>query len=345
MKTKEEKVVRIYREADIGYGYLKYPDDTDRVIKEKAVVALLGESLNPGELKGVDIIEVDGVKYIVGADVYKLGRKPITANENINRAGNIAYKVLALYALAKTNDPSGEKITFLTGLPFQNLDEAENVKSLFQAKHEVVLNGQEITLDIDETIVTSQGLGTFYTLVRQRGGSILQKKILLVDLGFRTINYLPINNGDIDVETVKTNRDLGIQDAYKKIADAINLEFKTNYKFYDVDDLLDKGVPTQDINKGRSFTNILDREYVKEALTAYALDVWNDILDKYGDKYREELEEVVFAGGTSERVRVYLENNRKHFCTFVEEAQDAQVLGYRELLNKIEREREKASAQ
>lgn len=208
----------------------------------------------------------------------------------------------------------------------------------------VILNGREITLDIDETIVTSQGLGTFYTLVRQRGGSILQKKILLVDLGFRTINYLPINNGDIDAETVKTNRDLGIQDAYKKIADAINLEFKTNYKFYDVDDLLDKGVPTQDINKGRAFTNILDREYVKEALTAYSLDVWNDILDKYGDKYREELEEVVFAGGTSERVRDYLENNRKHYCTFVEEAQDAQVLGYRELLNKIEREREKASA-
>lgn len=340
MTTKVD--VYSFRVVDIGYGYLKYPC-VDRVMKEKAVVALLGESLNHGELKGVDVIEVDGVKYIIGTNVYKLGRKPITANENVNRMKNVAYKVLALYALAKTSNQGSNKITLLTGLPFQNLDEADNVKKLFQAKHDVVLNNRHIQLDIDEVIVTSQGLGSFYTLIRQRGRTVLAKKILLVDLGFRTINYLPINNGDIDIETVKTNRDLGIQDAFKKIANDINLEFKTNYKFYDVDDLLDKGVPTQDINKGKGVNKIIDRDYVKRALATYATDVWTDFVDKYGDKYREELEEVIFSGGTSERVREYLESTRKHFCSFIEEAQDAQVLGYAEIASKIERERENSA--
>lgn len=329
---------RVYRTADIGYGYLKYPTDNGEVEKVKAVVALLGESLNPGELKGVDIIEVDGDAYIVGADVYKLGRKPITANENVNRAGNIAYKVLALYALAKTYDPSATHITFLTGLPFQNLDESTKVSDLFEREHTITLNGREITLNIDKTVVMSQGLGSFYSLVRQRGYAALTKKILLVDLGFRTINYIPINNGDIDSDTVKTNRDLGIQDAYKRIADAVNIEFKSNYKFYDVDDLLDKGVPTQDIEKGKTYAKINDREYVKDALVGYARDVWADFTDKYGDGYREELEEVVFSGGTADRVKEYLQSERKHFCTFVDDAQDVQVLGYVEVAQKIEKQ-------
>ena len=328
----------VYRTADIGYGYLKYPTDNGAVEKVKAVVALLGESLNPGELKGVDVFEVDGDAYIVGADVYKLGRKPITANENVNRADNIAYKVLALYALAKTHDPGAESITFLTGLPFQNLDESAKVSELFEREHTVKLNGRAIKLNVSKTVVMSQGLGSFYSLVRQRGYAALTKKILLVDLGFRTINYIPINNGDIDINAVKTNRDLGIQDAYKRIADAVNIEFKTNYKFYDVDDLLDTGVPTQDIEKGKTYTNIVERDYVVDALSSYARDVWTDFADKYGDSYREELEEVVFSGGTAERVQAHLLAARKHYCTFVEDAQDVQVLGYAEVAQKIDKQ-------
>lgn len=341
MKTNSVEIARIYRKADIGYGYLKYPDAEGKVQKEKAVVALLGDSLNAGEAKGVDVLTVDGIEYLIGDAVYKLGRKPITANETVNRAYNVAYKVLALYALAKTYEPA-EKTTLVTGLPFQNLDETDIIKEVLEMSHKVKLNGLELTIDLDEVIVSSQGLGTFYSLVRQRGVAVLRKKILLSDLGFKTSNYLPLNNGDIDVDTVKTNRDLGIQDAYKKIAEAVNVEFKANYRFYDVDDLLDKGVATQTVEKGLSYTPIAEKPYVKEALSAYAHDVWADILDKYGEKYREDLEEVVFAGGTAQRVESYLNEHKKHYCSFVEDAQDVQVLGYGEIAKKVEEQRSKA---
>lgn len=338
MKTKTEK--RVYKVVDIGYGYLKFPKDNE-VHKEKAVVARLTDSLNPGESKGIDVINVDGQDYIVGDAVYKLGRKPMIANEHTGRPQQVAYKVLALYALAKTYDPADTAITFLTGLPFQNLDEADVIKEIFTREHTVILNGREITLDIDEALVSSQGLGTYYSIVRQRGGVILAKKILIVDLGFHTINYLYVNNGDVDVSLVKTNRDLGIQNAYTKIADAVNVEFKKNYKFYDVDDLLDNGVPQHDVDKGNIFVPIIDRPYVQDALAAYAEDVWSDISDKYNDKQREQLDEVIFAGGTAERVKDHLLASKKLYCSIAEDAQDVQVLGYAELANKVEQDRNK----
>lgn len=335
--AKTEKKVS-YEVSDIGYGYLKIPDpnNPEKVIKIKAVVALLGESLNSDGDSKIDVIEVDGVAYVVGDDVYKLGKNPITSHENLNRAQNIAYKVLALYGLAKYGriDIDG-KVGFLTGLPFQNLDEADTVKEVLQKEHTVIFNGKELKIALENVIVTSQGLGTFYSLAAQRGEKIFSKKILIGDLGFGTINWVPLNNGNIDKEFVKTNRDLGIQNAYKKIADAVNLEFKANYKFYDVDDLLDKGVPSQDIERGKFMIPILDRPYVVNAFTAYAQRVWADFEDKYDSKYREELDEVVFAGGTADRVQKYLLDVRKQYCSVMDNPQDAQVLGYQYISDRI----------
>jgi hypothetical protein len=344
-ETKLEEID--FEVIDIGYGYVKRKASLtdDEVKKEKAVVAVLGQSLNSNQdLKGIDIINIDDVDYVVGDDVYKLGKKPITANEHTKRPLNIAYKVLALYAIAKSDNTNCERILF-TGLPYQNLDEAHYIKEVFEKEHPIKLNGKDMTLNIVQSIVTSQGLGTYYTLVKQRGIEVLKKKILLVDLGFGTINYVPLNNGDIDAQTVKTNRDLGIQDAYKKIVDALNLEFKTNYKFYDVDDLLDNGVPLQDLEKGKTYEKINDRSYVKDALLTYATDVWNDIFDKYNTKFREDLDEIVFSGGTAQRVEPYIQEIKKHYCSTMEDSQNAQVLGYAEIAKKIEQESRKAAIQ
>lgn len=183
--------------VDIGYGYLKFIDNSEKVQKTKSVVAERGDSLNGQDAKAVDIITVDGVDYIVGEGVYNLNKQPIVANENVGRADNPAYKVLGLYAVAKTH-PSGGKIVMFTGLPFQNMDEADQVKDLFKGTHDVVLNKKKIKLEIAAVLVSSQGLGTWYSLVKQRGAAILKKKSLLVDIGFRTVNYLPISFGDID---------------------------------------------------------------------------------------------------------------------------------------------------
>lgn len=318
---------------DIGYGYLKFIDREGRVEKNKAVVALLGDSLTESELKNIDIINVDDQDYIVGQAVYKLNKKPITANDNVGRPGHIAYKVLGLYALAKMH--LNEPVTLYTGLPFINMDEADLVKKVFNGKHEVVLNGKPMTIEVNDTKVVSQGLGSFYAIVNQRGGGLLSKKVLLVDMGFRTINYMPLSNGDIDAYWVRTNRELGIQNAYIRIAEEINREFKTNYQFYDVDELLDQGVPRQNLERGKYFEQIADKLYVMESLKAYALDVWNDLISKYPDKYREELDEVIFSGGTSARVMTYLDDTKKHFCSFVEDAQDVQVIGYKIIADKL----------
>ena len=319
---------KLFKTFDIGYGYLKFLADNGIVKKEKAVIALLGESLNEGELsKDIKIITVDGVDYIIGDGVYKLNRKPITANETENRANNIVYKVLGLYALAQSGIPAGEKATILTGLPFMNMDEKEQVVKAFKGVHDIKLNGKAMQLNIEEVLVTPQGLGAFYSLLRQRGTKVLSKKFLLSDLGFHTINHLPIANGDINKETVYTNRDLGIQHAYKTIAAKVNLQFKKNYSFYDVDDLLDNGVEIND-KEGKRFEPIIDFDYVKEALRGYAKDVWEDVVNKYSGAELESFDEIIFSGGTAKRVETYLEEERKYYCSVLDDPQDAQVIGY-----------------
>lgn len=322
------------RIADIGYGYLKFLQDNGIVSKERAVVAKLGESLTDVNIK--NILTVDNEDYIIGNEVYGVSdRKPITANESVKRYENIAYKVLGLYSVAKNHGSNEDKITLITGLPYQNMDEAEQVKKLFQGVHKVKLNGVEMTLNIDRVGVVSQGLGSYYTLLSQRGNIVKSRKMLLVDLGFHTINYMPIDQGGISTNSVKTNRDLGIQAAYLKIVDEVNKEFKTSYKFHDVDRLLDDGVPVQDIDKGKQLIKINDRPYVHEALREYASEVWNDIFDKYNESYREDLEEIVFSGGTAQRVEHFLTETKRSFCTFMENPQDAQALGYFEIAKRI----------
>ncbi|OPA76718.1 hypothetical protein BVG16_16235 [Paenibacillus selenitireducens] len=323
------------RATDIGYGLLKDIDAKGNVCKTRAVVGRLGDSLNPGDTLAADVITIDGVSYVVGDDVYKLGRKPIVANETVDRAHSEAYKVLAMYSFAKRHTEDNEGVSVITGLPFQNLDEAGQIKELFNGDHSILFNGQALIIKIDQTFVVSQGLGTYYSLVKQRGSDILTKRILIVDLGFKTINYLPTTSGEIDTLTVKTARELGIQAAYKKIADAVNLEYKTDYKYYHVDELLDNGVSQQDLDKGKYFEPIKEKSYVKEAFDEYAKSVWADLRDKYSSTFLDELDEVVFGGGTAERVEANLLEHKKHYCSIMDNAQDAQVLGYEEIAKKL----------
>ncbi|MEC0092521.1 ParM/StbA family protein [Paenibacillus macquariensis] len=323
------------RATDIGYGVLKDVDAKGIVCKTRAVVGRLGDSMTPNDTLAADVIMIDGISYVIGDDVYNLGRKPIVANETVNRAQSEAYKVLAMYSLAKRHTVNEEAVTVITGMPYQNLDESDEIKALFNGEHSLTFNGKEITVNVNSTVVVSQGLGTYYTLVKQRGNDIIIKRILVVDLGFKTINYLPIISGEIDALTVKTARELDIQSAYKKIADAVNLEYKTDYKYYHIDDLLDHGVPRQDINTGKIFDPIMDKLYVKDAFDEYAKSVWADLIDKYSGAFMDDLDEVVFGGGTAERVETNLLEHKKHYCTIMDNAQDAQVLGYAEIAKKL----------
>lgn len=323
------------RPTDIGYGLVKEVDLKGKVNKFRSVVGRLGDSIDMGNSVAADVIVIDGVSYVVGDDVYKLGRKPIVANETVSRAKEEAYKVLAMYSLAKRHQDNDGGVTVITGLPYQNLDEAEEVKAIFEGVHEVILNGTKLSIKVDQTIIVSQGLGTYYTLVKVRGSDIMSKRILITDLGFKTINYLPISGGEIDALTVKTSRELGIQSAYKKIADAVNLEYKTDYKYYHVDELLDVGVPRQDVDKGKYFECITEKPYVLEAFDEYAKSVWTDLIDKYSSAFLDDLDEVVFGGGTAERVKLHLLKFKKHYCSIMENAQDAQVLGYDEIIKKL----------
>lgn len=323
------------RATDIGYGLLKETDGNGVVNKTRAVVGRLGDSIDQDHSNRVDVIVIDGISYVVGDDVYKLGRNPIVANETVRRAQSEAYKVLAMYSLAKRHKEGEGSVSVITGLPYQNLDESDEIKTLLNGEHTFAFNGKELTLNVAETVVVSQGLGTYYILVKQRGGDIIIKRILIVDLGFKTINYLPIISGEIDALTVKTARELGIQSAYKKIADAINLEYKTDYKYYHIDDLLDHGVPRQDINTGKIFEPITDKQYVKDAFDEYAKSVWADLIDKYSGAFMDDLDEVVFGGGTADRVKTNLLEHKKHYCTIMDNAQDAQVLGYEEIAKKL----------
>lgn len=322
------------RTLDIGYGYLKDVSPMGEVIKTRAVVGRLGSTIDPSSRVAADVIMVDGTSYVVGEDVHALGLDEIVANESVGRANSIAYKVLALYSLAKRHN--GEPVRVLTGLPFINMSEAQEVKDLLTQTHEVIFNGRAMSITVERTNVVAQGLGTFYTLVKQRGEGILKKRILIVDLGFRTSNYLPINSGEIDSSTVKTTPQLGIQKAYIDLANAINKEFKTAFRYYEVDSLLDGGVPQQSAEEGKYFVDIKDREYVREAFTKYASDVWDDLHMLYSDKFLDALDEIVFAGGTADRTSEYLKASpKKRYCTFMENSQDAQVLGYEDIVTRV----------
>lgn len=317
--------------ADIGYGYLKIFNGSGDVETDFSVVAKLGKAEVPEDY---EVLKVDGVEYVVGESVYKLGLDPITANESANRADNIAYKVLGLYALAKGYEPDQGAVTFLTGLPYQNFrspEEVKSVKELFQGSHIIEFKRKEIKIDIDEVLIVSQGVGACFTLSAQRPKDYLNKKMLLVDLGFNTVNYFPISGGALNMDTAKSNRDLGIQAAFKRIVDAVNIEFNANYKYYEVDDLLDNGVFQRNKDLKLERVPIIEHSLVQKEFKAYAEEVWKDIFDKYDSSELEDTEEIVFSGGTAKRVKSYLIEAKKIYCSVLDDAQEAQLQGYAEI--------------
>ncbi|GIP46287.1 hypothetical protein J45TS6_47460 [Paenibacillus sp. J45TS6] len=316
------------KSVDIGFGYVKWTDSEQQVLKRQALVTEipLGALDSRSEL---DTIIVDGVEYIIGKHEF-VHLNVVPASSTRNRVEDLEYKILFLYPLAVQASGEDLKTDIVTGLPIQTMeDEAPLLVDLFSDKEfDIEFRGSKFKISIDDVIVMPQGYAANLYLLSSNP-TLKKENVLVADVGFQTVNYVYMQKGNVFNELADTHPSLGIGSAYDEIGKIINRRTRgvKNYTKYDVDSALDHGVTIINKNSQEEKLYFAEDEEVLHVLDKQARNVWADIKWKYIDR-GHLIDKVVFLGGSSERMENQLKENSLRKTLFPESPQDLQVLGY-----------------
>jgi hypothetical protein len=193
--------------ADLGYGFTKgqavINGETRSTFSPSAVIVRPPVGFSIGQ-KHIGV-EIDGVQYLVGSQVRKL--VPTDRDHQLTSDWTKTDEWLALFiTTASVLFPGGGQIAVCTGLPLGHYTE-EN-KAFLQERIQAVtsitpLEGDPIAVDFTTVRVVPQPWGTFLSLAFDARGeltndALLDRRVLVVDIGSRTTNLLVT----IDLDTV-----------------------------------------------------------------------------------------------------------------------------------------------
>lgn len=315
--------------VDVGYGYVKWVGNEKDVHKCQAIVTRIPRGSIKSRSENIDTIVVDGVEYIIGK--HEFGHLKVAAASNTrNRVEDLEYKALFLYPLAVQAAGRDFKTDIVTGLPIQTIqEEAPVLIEQFKDKEfDVVFRDAEFKISIGNVNVMPQGYATNLYLVSTN--PVLKKEnILVVDIGFQTVNYVYAQKGSVFNDLVDTHPSLGIGNAYDEIAKVINRKTRSikNYTKYDVDFVFENGATIIEKNAQETKLYFSEDKDVLSIFDKHSRDIWEDIRARYIDK-GHTVDNVIFTGGSSERLETHLKENSLRKTLFPDSPQDLQVLGY-----------------
>lgn len=211
---------------DLGTTYTK-------TSKERCTPSGISEIIYPNN--DVIIIE-DESKYTVGLQ----NINEININKSLNKNSKINF-LYALYLESQYEENYFEEIT--VGLPcsqWKNENTVQQFKDILLPKNifTVNVNNKTKKFIVDSITVVPEGSTAYYTndINNHRFN---KQKVLICDLGGRTLNTLLFENDDlIDTHT----EELGVLSVYPKIAEKISTETGTSIKNEQVFDILKNGL-------------------------------------------------------------------------------------------------------
>ena len=254
--------------ADVGFGFVKVVFNGKK-IKFPTAIAYHTST----DISEVEVVVHDGKEYVVGEDVrYEPNVITIlTVEELINY-----YPVFLKYALKKELSEIDE---IAVGLPPKH-------RKLSEKLEQVLVN-----CGIKKVEVLPQGFGIFMD-VREKVGD----EVLIVDLGFNTVDFLVIKNGK--KKKGHTLEKMGILKAVEIFRDLLPSE----YAFL-------KGTPlTKMLQRFEKGYTIVDGERIdlknfkEKAIQRYTEILEGELRRHLGDFVRE-VESLVFAGGGANLIK------------------------------------------
>ncbi|MDA8345428.1 MAG: ParM/StbA family protein [Thermaerobacter sp.] len=185
---------------DIGFGRCKGALD-GRTVEFPAFVSA-PSALDLGEVHIRNVLtDPEGHVWIYGEDAILEGGARITLAPDKMRSETDRARMLALLGELFADSPMGYIDRIVTGLPVAELGPfKDDVVALLKGPHKFSIGKRNYNITIGDVRVIPQGAGAYYSLVLQDGkesseASSYSGRCLIVDVGYRTVNLVTLDNG------------------------------------------------------------------------------------------------------------------------------------------------------
>jgi plasmid segregation protein ParM len=315
----------------MGYGFIK----VDNGRGGYTFPSVVGESTaEPPMALGFRKVPItDDLRISVKGKSYFLGdlavRHSVVAHRGLSptRAEGDDLKILFLGSLSLFCQETLNDFYVVTGLPPGRMHMAADLIKRLRGEHEIVRQtGGKIatfTIRVDNIEVVPQPVGTYWSTVLDNRGHLkpdhpmLNGRVGIVDIGFRTSDYATIIDGDYSPAFSRTVP-IGLSNAYDNIAAALATEYGLERETY----TLDEAVISGRINvSGRQID-----------ITGLRDSVFKDLATKLLVEARsfwqvEEYDHILLTGGGGQAMASYLQPHIP-LAVLVEDPVTANARGY-----------------
>lgn len=289
---------------DVGYGYVKtlscnpFPSVVLE-IDEKDFLKVSDVDNSEGFL-----IQTEDGTFAVGESALRLSRLAKPVLNDYQRWNTKEYKALLLAGIAKQFRESTPipDIYLVTGLPYlqsTNPEEVEGLKQTYTRDFfvKVLENGNMVDkrINIVRVDVLSQPRGAYYSLVSITQKRIKEQYALIADLGFKSLDYLLLDNGQESDDSNGEDAIAGMEIVYSNLIKELRSKGLPQVQPHEIDRWLNEGY--------------LNR-YQKEVDYHFDLATKNIVEDmkrKLGTAWSrlELMGAIYFVGGSAQRLQQY----------------------------------------
>lgn len=215
---------------DIGYGRCKGALE-GKTVEFPAFVSA-PSALDLGEVHTRNsLTDPDGHVWIYGEDAILEGGARITLAADKMRRETDRARMLALLGELFADSPMAYVDRVVTGLPVAELGPfRDDVLALLKGPHKFSIGKRNYNITIGDVRVIPQGAGAYYSLVLQRGKEAMDAKAysarcLVVDVGYRTVNLVTLDNGRYVPQYSATLAKDGINNLHQDLRHRIARQF------------------------------------------------------------------------------------------------------------------------
>ncbi|MHB1651699.1 MAG: ParM/StbA family protein [Desulfitobacteriaceae bacterium] len=226
---------------DNGFGFTKALTDTRGITVQSVAgepTELLDNCFGPG--KGGIVANVDGRELFVG---------PLAARQSPvryfslkeNKPDDSTTKFIGLTALAMALPEDSSPVRLVTALPVNHYFTMKAAaEQSYLGHHDVIINGQSKSFEIERTRTTVQGLEALFDQLLDDSGSVVapwaMQTVAVVDVGFYTTNLIVVHRLE-PIRKLCKSIPVGISAAWRLLADFIYREKGVDLSLYEVDEI------------------------------------------------------------------------------------------------------------
>ena len=313
---------------DLGYGFVKVTDGKSGF----TFPSVVGEYQDNPVFKVLPYAadELNDLKIGIDGNIFNVGKaalkhsKYVYRDLSLTRSEGNDLRILFLVALGLFCTAPINKFKIVTGLPVDRYNLKGMLKELMQGEHNISLfrNGkqEDLKIIIEQVEVVIQPLGTYWSEALQSNGQTVQaleRKVGIVDIGFKTSDLVLIDDGEYVGEMSKTIT-TAVSTSYSNIGDEL-------FKHYGIElesHMLDECVIKRKINilgNPTDISDILNNAFIKLS---------KKILVELNSNWKtKELDSVLISGGGGQALYPYLAPHIKQ-AKLVDEAVSANSRGF-----------------